>query len=61
MYILNGWKVVARKFFKGEEQNCYDRWEFLKELDASQPDSQQLGTEMMEALRFHGKRITDVS
>ena len=35
MYILNGWKVVARKYFKEQEQNCYDRMEFLKELDAS--------------------------
>ena len=61
MYILNGWKIVARMYMHGEEQNNYDRAEFLKALDDCQPEDQQLGKQMIEALRFHGVRITDVS
>ena len=61
VYLIRDWKIVGRRFFDGEEQNCYDLQEFLMALDDSQPENQKLGHSMIEALRFHGLEISDVS
>ena len=61
VYLIKDWGIVGRRFFEGEEQNCYGLEEFLKALDDSQPENQKLGYNMIEALRFHGMTISDVS
>ena len=61
VYLIKDWRIVGRRFFSGEEQNCYGLDEFLKALDDSQPENHKLGMQMIEALRFHGMTISDVS
>lgn len=37
VYIIDGWEIVDRKYFKGEEQNEYDLDEFMLEIDNRMP------------------------
>ena len=37
VYIIEGWKIVDRKFFEGTEQNSYDMNEMLKAINDAQP------------------------
>ena len=60
-YVLNGWKVVARRFFSGEEQSEYDHDQFMEQLDECQPEDQQIGRGMMRCLRTHGRSLPEVS
>ncbi len=53
--------LVALSAFDGEEQDCYQLDEFLRALDDAQPEDQKLGSSMIEALRFHGLTISDVT
>ena len=43
VYIIDGWDIVDRKFFSGEEQNEYNRAKMLKEIDNAQPKDERLG------------------
>ena len=49
VYIIQGWKIVGRKFFSGFEQNEYDLFDFLLEIDKRQPEEMQLGEERIRA------------
>ena len=42
-YIIENWEIVDRKYFEGHEQSEHDINEMLKEIDGSQPKSEQLG------------------
>ena len=59
-YFIKDWKIVGRKFYEGSEQREYPLDTFLEALDESQPEQQQLGKAMIEALRYHDRVITDV-
>lgn len=48
-YIIKGWDIVGRKFFDGEEQNCYDINEMLIKIDERQPFDDQLGKGFLSA------------
>lgn len=48
-YIIEGWKIVDRKFYDYEEQNNYDLIEMLIDIDKAQPTKEQLGTEFIMA------------
>jgi hypothetical protein len=61
VYLIKDWEIVGRRFFDGEEQDCYDRMQFLECLDEAQPVDQQLGKAMIESLVFHDKTISSVS
>lgn len=37
VYIIDGWEIVAREFFDGREQQQYELWEMLEDIDKSQP------------------------
>lgn len=37
VYIIEGWEIVGREYFDREEQDVYDRYEMLKEIDRCQP------------------------
>lgn len=43
VYIIEDWEIVDRKYFDGLEQDKYDLTEFLKVIDESQPENEQLG------------------
>lgn len=43
LYIINGWKIVGRKYAPGREQNEYDMKEILLAIDEAQPESEQIG------------------
>ncbi len=45
MYIVEGWDIVGREFFEGHEQDNYNLYEFLIDIDNKQPKSEQLGSE----------------
>ena len=43
-YIINGWKIVDRKYFEGRtEQTNYDMDDMLMEIDIAMPESEQIG------------------
>lgn len=42
VYIIEGWKIVGREDFKGEEQQEYSLAEMLMEIDERQPTNQQI-------------------
>lgn len=48
-YIIEGWKIVDRKFYEGEEQNKYDLIEMLIDIDKAQPADEQLGVAFITA------------
>ena len=37
VYIIDGWEIVDRMYFNGEEQNHYSLREMLKEINLKQP------------------------
>ena len=41
-YIIDGWKIVDRKYFEGEEQNDYDLEDMIREIDKAQPINDRL-------------------
>ena len=61
IYIIRGWDIVGREFYSGQEQNEYDRTEFLYELDDVQPLKQQIGRSMIDSLLYHGVDLDDAS
>ena len=60
-YVLKGWDISSRLYFKGEEQkeNGYD--DFIGYLDGCQPESQKVGQEMLFDLRFHGRTLDEAA
>lgn len=48
VYIIEGWKIVGRRYFDGEEQDFYNIKEMLQGIDSSMPVEEQLG-EYLEA------------
>jgi hypothetical protein len=60
-YVLEGWRVVERLHYSGEEQNEYDYDKFIMNLDECQPDDQKLGNKMIRGLLKNGKTLPEVS
>lgn len=48
-YIIEGWKIVDRKYYDYEEQNEYDLIDMLLEIDSSQPATERLGADFITA------------
>ncbi len=42
-YIIDGWEIVDRKYFEYEEQDNYDLYAMLCDIDECQPQREQLG------------------
>ena len=59
-YIIRDWEIVGRDY-DGEEQNEYDPLEFMHCLDRSQPDGQQLGGRLLDALYENGRTIDEIA
>lgn len=49
VYIIDGWNIVGREYFKGDEQNSYDLVEMLIAIDEAQPPKEQLGAKYFKA------------
>lgn len=47
-YIIDGWEIVGRKYFKGEEQCDYDLEDMIREIDKAQPYKDRLYKEESE-------------
>lgn len=43
VYIIEDWKIVDRKYFKGTEQMEYDLQKMLLDIDESMPKDEQIG------------------
>lgn len=43
VYLIDGWEIVGRKYFNGNEQSGYDQVEFLLSLDESMPEKERIG------------------
>ena len=46
-YIIKGWEIVDRKYFKYAEQKNYDLLEMLKEINKRQPEGERLSEEQL--------------
>lgn len=49
VYIIEGWEIVDRVYFNGDEQMSYGLTEMLLAIDKDQPAHEQLGKEFIEA------------
>lgn len=50
VYIIEGWEIVGRKYFKGcKEQDHYNMFDMLYEIDSAQPKAEQLGKQFWAA------------
>lgn len=56
-YLIKGWDIVGRLFFKGTEQNHHNLLDMVKYIDACQPINQQLGEEAVTGLLHHNMSI----
>ena len=45
VYLLDGWDIVDRLYFEGNEQQEYDRKEMLKEIDRRMPEEERIGAD----------------
>lgn len=48
VYIIDGWGIVGRHYFDGQEQDYYDMDEMLLAIDKAMPDAERI-TEYIEA------------
>lgn len=46
-YIISGWQIVGRKYFKGLEQKNHNLIDMLIDIDSSQPKSERLGLDFL--------------
>ena len=42
VYIIDGWKIVGREYFKGAEQSDHDLLGMLVDINDAQPESEQV-------------------
>lgn len=42
VYIIEGWKIVDRKYFDGGEQRNYNLMDMLYDIDAAQPETERI-------------------
>lgn len=61
VYIIEGWKIVGREGFSGNEQRMYDLEEMLIAIDQAQPTNQQLGDYLTsKEVKRESLRVGDV-
>lgn len=49
VYIIEGWKIVGRKYFRGAEQNAYDFNGMLEGINEAMPKDEQLDPDFFKA------------
>jgi len=50
VYIIKGWDIVDRKFKRGSEQNEYDLYEFLDNINQCMPEREQINEQKFARL-----------
>ena len=53
-YIIDGWDIVDREYFNGNEQYNYDLYEMLCDIDNAQPTREQLGANKIKEMINNG-------
>ena len=48
VYVIKGWRIVKRIFFKGEEQHEYNFREFMSAVNEKMPESERLSEEELD-------------
>lgn len=48
VYIIEGWRIVDRKFFMGREQDSYTLLDMLIEINDAQPEKEKLPIETLK-------------
>lgn len=56
-YIIEGWKIVDRKFYDYEEQNSYDLIDMLLDIDKAQPIKGRLGANFILAKEVEASEL----
>lgn len=54
VYFIEGWKIVGRKYFRGNEQSGYDMGDMLKAIDEGQPEAERIPNEIEAYLKKEG-------
>ena len=49
-YIIDGWDIVDREYFNGSEQDNYDLYEMLCDIDKAQPVNEWLGKDKIKQM-----------
>lgn len=49
-YIIDGWDIVDREFFEYEEQDDYDLYIMLCDIDECQPEKEQIGADKIKQM-----------
>lgn len=44
VYVIEGWKIVDRLYFEGQEQDYYKLMDMLQSIDAKMPEEERLGS-----------------
>ena len=57
VYIIEGWKIVDRKYFEGCEQTNHKLEEMLMEIDKNMPEKEQIG-EYLKAKEVSVNEVT---
>ena len=50
VYIIRNWQIVDRKYFNGEEQDNYDLFDMVCNIDECQPTREQLGANKIKEM-----------
>ena len=56
-YIIEGWHIVDRKHYDYDEQNSYDLFDMLIDIDKAQPVSEQLGADFIMAPEVPSRKL----
>ena len=43
VYIIAGWEIVGRQYFEGDEQQYYDLFDMMVDIDNAQPEAERVG------------------
>lgn len=49
VYVIDGWRIVDRKFMRGPEQNSHDLLEMLNDINNAQPEKEQVPYSELES------------
>lgn len=60
VYIIEGWNIVDRQFYKGTEQQNHEMYDMLNEINAAQPKNEQLEQSVIDEFCTQTKSITYV-
>ncbi len=60
-YLIEGWRIVGRRFYEGQEQERFTLQRALHAIDEAQPEDQQLGAGMIDSLLYNDRTIADVA